>query len=194
MSDFPKLKKYSFYFLYLGIALLLQGMSCQHDDEIPYEFVKPQWDFKLHKNGKQSNSIIDANLLFGDIALIATTDGVDNRFISCVDISNGEELWRWNNIYQPPTEKFDVRYYLKFNNLFFYQVGTRSYCVNLTDGSTYFKNRGSVSFNDRYSIYQTKALLIGNYVGFNFRPFSVWGEYAGNTNRYHYTFFKSSIG
>jgi outer membrane protein assembly factor BamB len=165
----PKNDEMTFYYIKKGgnvlclgiICFLFQAMSCHHDDEIPYDYVAPQWGINLHKNNIQSNSIIRGNLIFDGKALLATTDGIDNRFISCIDAKNGNELWRWNNIYQPPTEYFDIDYFLQYDDLFFYQVGTRSYCINLDDGSTYFKNRGNISFNTRFSSYQSSAFLIG---------------------------------
>jgi len=163
LSRFIKNKSIFVYFVCVCIAyFILQAMSCHRDDEITFDYVSPQWSVSLHKNKTQSNSIIRSNLIFGDKALIATTDGIDNRFLSCINVNSGEELWRWNNIYQSPTEYFDIDYYFQHENLFFYQVGTRSYCINLTDGSTYFKNRGTISYDSRITYFNSIAYLLGD--------------------------------
>ena len=113
----------------------------------PVDCVEYLWKFELHKDGINSNSIVRSNLVFNEIAIIATTDGVDNRFISSIDLETGDELWQWNDIYQPPTEYLAIQHYYKLNNIFTYQVGSRSYYINLDDGSTYLKIRREVSFD-----------------------------------------------
>ncbi|MEO6132529.1 MAG: hypothetical protein ABIQ02_11820, partial [Saprospiraceae bacterium] len=137
------MRNFSVHYLFVLFSLIVfSACSCSKNNDFPKTFIKSYWQFNLHKNKPQHNSIIDANLVFDDKVILATTDGPDNRFISCVDIENGKELWKWNNIYQPPTEYFDIRYFSSYDDLFFYQVGTRSYCINLSDGSTHFKERG----------------------------------------------------
>lgn len=133
------------------VALLIIG--CNNDNcvnpknTLPLNCVDYLWAFKLHKDGISSNSIIRANLVFNDGMILATTNGIENRFISFVDTHTGIEKWNWNDIYQPPTEYFDIRHFYQFSNIFTYQVGSRSYYINLEDGSTYLKIRRDVSFD-----------------------------------------------
>jgi outer membrane protein assembly factor BamB len=126
------------------IYLALMLVSCCKDEIEKYEpksFVDFHWSKMLHEGTESSNSIIREHLVFGNLTIIATTDGIENRFISGVNIENGELLWKWNDIYQAPTEYFDIRYAYSFNNLMTYQVGSRSYCINLSDGTTEWKIR-----------------------------------------------------
>ncbi len=152
----------SFFTCLLIINLAI--VSCCKNEDIPLTFVKSIWKFALHKNGQQHNSIIDANLVFDNKIILATTDGPDNKFITCLNINNGAEMWKWNDIYQPPTEYFDITYFTNFDQLFFYQVGTRSYCINLSDGSTHFKERGTISYDSRFPSFKSIAFLLGDMV------------------------------
>ena len=142
--------------LLLAIILLVHP-SCTKDAPIgnPIEengtivSVPYLWKRSLHKDNQPfSNSIIDEHLVYNGNPIIATTEGDGNRWINLIDINTGEDIWKWNDNYEGANEKFSILYAYFYNNLMTYQVGSRSYCVNLDNGTTFWKKRYNRSFKN----------------------------------------------
>lgn len=118
------------------------------------------WKTSLHGNQPTGNSIIRAHLIYNDNPIIATT-GDGKRWLSMLDIGTGEELWKWNDIYEAPTEKLSIIEAYINNDLMTYQVGTRSYCINLDNGTTHWKLREQNSLHSRISGFGNTYFLLG---------------------------------
>jgi outer membrane protein assembly factor BamB len=169
-------------FILLGIALL--ACNCKKDDIVisidnEVVYITPIWEYPLHTNGSYSNSIIKANLVFGPTILLGTTEGPDNRYLTAVDMRNAEFMWKWNDIYQAPTEYFDIQHFYRQGNLFIYQVGSRSYCIDLSDGSTYWKIRRDVSLDTEITGFGPTYFLSGRSVD-TLEEYKVTVGYQGN--------------
>ncbi len=118
--------------------------SCHKEDSNPNQIdnegvivsIPYQWKKSLHESDPASNSYMNALVEYKGNIGISTTNGEGNRFLTMISPNTGDNLWQWNDIYQAPTERIDLSYYHKYNNLLTYQVGSRSYCINLDNGTT----------------------------------------------------------
>lgn len=124
---------------------------------LPYE-----WKRQLHKRNQfNSNSIIDAHLVYNGNPIIATTEGDGDRWINLIDIETGKDIWKWNDNFWGKDEKFSIQDAHFYNNLMTYQVGGRSYCINLDNGNTHWKIQEDRSFHSRVSGIDNYAFLLG---------------------------------
>jgi outer membrane protein assembly factor BamB len=136
--------------------LVLASPSCKKDmpgpstnSEGQVNYLPSLWEYSLHKDGKfHSNSIIDANLVFNGKVLVGTTEGEGDNWLNAVDIETGTELWKWNDIYQPPTEKMDIGFFYREDNIMAYIVGSRHYAIDLETGQTFWKIKREESFDN----------------------------------------------
>jgi outer membrane protein assembly factor BamB len=138
------------YILFLMLSITL--LSCKKEGQLPRFGTagKVLWKFPLHKDGNfHSNSIIREHLVYDNKVLLGTTNGEDNRFLTCVDVNTGQELWSLGDIYEPPSEKIEAYFAYLYDNKMAYVVGSRHYCINLNDGSTFWKIRRDRSFDVR---------------------------------------------
>lgn len=133
-------------------------ISCCKDDNIDLpngdylESIPPIWKRSLHDDGLfHSNSSIPSDIIYEGNVVIATTSGSEERLISLINSKDGGEIWRWNDIFNPQTEYFDIIYPYIHEDLLTYQVGSRSYCLNLSNGSTEWKIRRDDSFDNEIS-------------------------------------------
>jgi outer membrane protein assembly factor BamB len=124
---------------------------------VPYE-----WKRNLHKQNKAySNSIIRGHLVSNGNPIIATTEGDGDRWINLIDIETGEDIWKWNDNFEGSAEYFDIQDAYFYNNLMTYQIGSRSYCINLDNGNTLWKNKGNISFDYRLTGFEDDYFLTG---------------------------------
>ena len=144
-----------FFFSVLILTLIFASPSCREEMLSPstnskgeVTYLPPLWKYSLHKNGKfHSNSQIKANLVFGDKVLIGTTEGEGDNWLNAVEIETGKEVWKWNDIYQPPTEKMHISYFYEHNGKMGYIRGSKHYCINLETGATHWKLNRTSSFD-----------------------------------------------
>jgi outer membrane protein assembly factor BamB len=145
--------------------LFILILSCKEDEEslkkvdengvyisLPY-----LWKRTLHLSTPVSNSGILSPIYYGEKIIIPITNGDNNRLLGMINSNNGELIWKWDERYQPATEYEDISYYHQFNNLFYYAMGGRCYCINLDDGTTHWKIRRNMTFDSRinsYHLYQ----------------------------------------
>lgn len=144
------MKKY--LLIMTAIAYIIVHPSCGKDVplieengvivSVPYE-----WKRNLHKRNQfNSNSIIRADLVYNGNPIIATTEGDGDRWINLIDIETGKDIWKWNDNFWGSDEYFDIQDAHFYNNLMTYQVGGRSYCINLDNGNTHWKIQHNVSY------------------------------------------------
>jgi outer membrane protein assembly factor BamB len=142
--------------LFLVLSIFLTTSCCKEDtpttqtDENGVVISKPYiWKTSLHLSEPVSNSGISAQVYYNGNFLSPITDGGNNRKLAMIDSDNGDILWQWDDRFQPETEYMDICYYHKYNNLFTYQKGTRSYCINLDNGTTHWKQMREISYTNK---------------------------------------------
>jgi outer membrane protein assembly factor BamB len=109
-----------------------------------------QWKKSLHNNKEfNSNGYISNAVYYKGNFAIPTTDGENNRFLTLINPDNGEIIWNWNDSYLPYSNQIEIFHHYQFNNLLTYQVGSKSYCVNLETGTTQWKFQRDSSFGSR---------------------------------------------
>ena len=124
----------------------LPNTETQTDSNGVYISLPFQWKKSLHKNGIQNNGHLDFPIYYNNNIVIPTTNGKNNKFLTMINPDNGKELWNWNDNYLPFSDQIIIFNYYQYNNLLTYQNGTKSYCINLENGTTQWKARRNSSF------------------------------------------------
>ncbi|MBS4014000.1 MAG: PQQ-binding-like beta-propeller repeat protein [Bacteroidetes bacterium] len=140
------------------------------------------WKYSLHEGGDfNSNSFIDKPIVFENKKiLIPTTMSNGNRNLKLLN-ERGEHLWSWSDIFTNSyPNDYGIDIFVKFDNILAWQVGSRSYCINLNNGKTLWKLIRNQSFD--YLIHSYKYNYFFLY-GYKTRE----DGYAG------YTAYKGSI-
>jgi len=134
-------------------ALLLLLLAACKKDEIRLNeqgeivALEPLWKTAIQRGDRPySNSIIRAHLAFGRKVLLATVEGESDHWLTAVDVDTGEDLWKWNEVYEP-WENFDITYAYSYGNLMTYVRGGRHYCIDLETGQTYWRKRREDSYH-----------------------------------------------
>jgi outer membrane protein assembly factor BamB len=145
------------FFIISLLALVACWISCNKENlqistnaQGQIDYLRPLWTYSLHKGDRAySNSIVDGHLVFGDKVLVGTTEGPNNNvWLNALNVYTGQELWKWNDMYQPATEKMDISYAYEYNGIMAYTMGGRHYAIDLETGSTYWKIRRNTSFDN----------------------------------------------
>jgi len=149
--------------LYLILTIIILAISCNKDDLS--DFQKDEngvivslsyiWIKSLHKdNTFHSNGYVEFPVIYDENILIPTTDSNGNQYLSMINTSDGETKWKWNDILE---ETFcnDVELYglFKQDNLLTWQKGSRSYCINLENGTTIWKVQRDKTYDSRINSY-----------------------------------------
>ncbi|MEM6801309.1 MAG: hypothetical protein AAF696_07880 [Bacteroidota bacterium] len=172
----------------IGLFLFLLHPACRQDEGPDFDKtgvrtkITPTWTRSLHKEGSfYSNSTISDHLLYKGNPIIATTEGEGDgeRYINLVDIDTGEDIWKWNDIFLGFGGYIDISYAYIHDDLMWYQKGSRSYTINLEDGSTQRKERFSDSFDRELSGLDQMIFLMGPSVD-TLEEFDVQVGYVGN--------------
>jgi outer membrane protein assembly factor BamB len=152
--------------LLLSIIVITQ-YSCSKDEPITNDdgviiSLQPNWVRSLHKEGTFfSNSIIREHLIHDGNPIVSTTDGENNYYINKIDINTGEDIWRWNDVFSGFTGLIDISYAYIHDDLMWYQFGTRSYTIDLSNGMTVRKERFDESFDSRVTGVGDKVFVLG---------------------------------
>ena len=109
--------------------------------------VEPKWVRSLHRNGFVSNSSLRENLVYQGNPIVATTEGEGNLFINLIDINTGEDIWKWNDIFEGYSEYIDISDSYMSNNFLRYHQGGRNFTINLDNGTTHKKEKLDRSFD-----------------------------------------------
>ena len=107
------------------------------------------WKTSLHQKEPESNSYIKYPIIYNDNIVVPTTNGKNNWFISMINTKNGEIMWHWNDVfeYEPGYKGYiDIYAHYQYKNLLIYQCGSRSYCIDLDNGTTKWRHRRDRSF------------------------------------------------
>ncbi len=120
------------------------------------------WKTSLHLSDPVSNSGMSSQVYYNNNFLSPITNGGNNRLLAMIDSDNGNILWQWDDRFKPETEYMDIDYFYRNNNLLTYQNGTRSYCINLDDGTTHWKTLRDMTFAPKVSGYNQYYFSMAN--------------------------------
>ena len=124
------------------------------------------WKTSLHQQEPMSNSHISNQIIYNDNVVVPRTNENNSRSISLLDSKDGKILWDWSDFYKEHSEYVDLYFHYQIDNLLMYQWGSKSYCINLDNGSTKWRHTRDLSFdvridpNDQY--YFTYAEINNN--------------------------------
>ncbi len=120
------------------------------------------WKKSLHYGQPVSNSYTNSPIYYNGNIVINTTNSGTNRNLTMINVDNGETVWDWDDRFWPATEYIDISYYHQYNNLLTWQMGSRSYCVNLDNGTTQWKLQRDKAFTDRISGFGNNYFIFGD--------------------------------
>ena len=83
--------------------------------------------------------------MFDNGLIVATTVEPETRQITFLDWQ-GNKKWVWGDVFNVGTERINIISSYVYHNHLTYQLGTRSYYIDLSEGSTTNKIRRSLSF------------------------------------------------
>lgn len=107
------------------------------------------WKKTLHLSGNfESNSQMKARIEYNGKVGVPMTNGADNKLLGMLDSKTGEILWNWDDRFSNE-EDVRINYNFIFNNLMTYQNKKRSYCINLENGETKWKENRNNFFDVR---------------------------------------------
>ncbi len=119
--------------------------------------LEPLWTFDLHELEPTSNSIAGAHLVYDNKVMFGTTQGENNRFLSCVDVATGKRLWKWNDVFNPIGAYYDIDDAFFHNGTMTYGEGDSRYAIDMATGKTRWKVQlnkdiyvGISGFDDTY--------------------------------------------
>ena len=107
------------------------------------------WKTSLHQKEPMSNSYINNQIIYNDNVVVPRTNGNKSRSISLIDSKDGKILWDWDDFYKDHSEYVDLYFHYQIDKLLTYQWGSRSYCINLDNGSTEWRHIRDISFDVR---------------------------------------------
>lgn len=151
--------------VFMILLVIVAHSSCTKDEPITNENgaiidLEPNWVRLLHREGTFfSNSVIREHLIHNGHPIVATTDGENNFYINKIDIDTGEDIWRWNDVYD--NSYIRISYAYIFNDLMWYQKGKESYTIDLSSGTTVRKEQYNETFDIRLTGVDSKIFLLG---------------------------------
>lgn len=161
------------------LVLILFATSCskeefseiQKDSDGVFISIPYKWKKSLHEdNNFHSNSRFKNPIIFNNNIAIPTTDADGKRYMTMINSENGETVWQWNDTFDPFTDRVYVNSMYINNSLLTYQDGSKSYCINLENGSTEWKLQRNYSFHSKLFGKDNSYYSLGNtekYTGYD---------------------------
>ena len=118
------------------------------------------WKTSLHHKKPASNGNLKFPIIYNDNILIPITNGEEGNFLALINTDDGKVLWRWRDLFSV-TEYAEVTYYHQYKNLFTFQNGGRSYCINMDNGQTHWKIMRDRSFDSRINPFGQNYFMFG---------------------------------
>lgn len=156
----------------LLISSFLLAASCSKEktpdvqtDENGVVIAKPiLWKTYRHASAVVVNNYTDYPIYYSGNIVIHTTNGDNSRRLTMLNSDNGEIIWHWDDhVFPQSTARFiDISYYFQKDHLLTWQLGGRSYCVNLNNGSTHWKHRRDKSYNVRITGFGNTYFIFGD--------------------------------
>ncbi|MBK9291890.1 MAG: PQQ-binding-like beta-propeller repeat protein [Bacteroidetes bacterium] len=165
----------------LLISSFLLAASCSKEktpdvqtDENGVVIAKPiLWKTHRHATTVVNNSYTRNPIYHYNNIVVHTTNGNERRRLTMLNSDNGEIIWHWDDhVFPQSTARFiDISYYFQKDHLLTWQMGSRSYCVNLNNGSTHWKIRREnwwdvriQPYRDNYFFSTVESTNSSNYV------------------------------
>ena len=88
----------------------------------------------------------DANWIHDGKAFIVGSDANKNKLLA-IDISSGDRLWEWSDIYGDPNlTSIETKHFATYNQSLLYIKGSRHYTIDMNTGSTLWRDTVGNSF------------------------------------------------
>jgi outer membrane protein assembly factor BamB len=138
------MKKFHIY----SFIIFLLIASCCKEENSPFQVdengvvfsMSHKWKYNLHTSGHiYENGYFDVPIVFNNNIAIPTTGSEGGQNITMIRITDGKFLWDWNDYFQESYGNLNIYHTFKNYNLLTWQVGNRSYCLNLDNGSTLWR-------------------------------------------------------
>ena len=165
----------------LFLVIFIFAVACSKDESLLFQtddngVIISQsylWKFSLHgSNVFQSNGHFDYTIIYNQNIAIPTTDNDGAQYMTMINTNNGEIIWQWNDIFLEPLGDFYISYIYNSDNLLTWQIGSRSYCINLDYGTTHWKFKRDKNFDIRINPYGS------NYLTYSYKTnVDGYGEY-----------------
>ena len=150
-----------------------EGVRRQTDDKGVVITTPYLWKKSLHLNEIAPNGFIIPQVHYKNGVLIPMTDG-ENHMFSLIDTDNGKTLWDWADEFSPKRPNMYIDYYHQYGNLITFVDGSRSYCLNMDQGTTQWKHQHPLSFHIFASGINEAFFIHG-------QPFNPSNEYYSST-------------
>lgn len=173
----------------ITLVLLIITFSCSKDDDSIIQKDEEgviiskmyKWKYPLHeKNIFNSNGNFNYPIIFNQNIAIPTTDIDGNRRITMIETDGGELIWQWNDIFP----MFPIDFYISYNyihsNLLTWQSGSRSYCINLENGTTHWKVQREKNYDIVINLYNNNYFTYSNVTNNN--GYNEYIAYEGDIN------------
>jgi outer membrane protein assembly factor BamB len=157
----------------LLIAILLLNSCCKDDNSIVIDengviVSKPWlWRTEISKN-TLNGAYISGPAQYDGQVLMGAMDENNIAYFACLDINNGEFLWKQNYIYS--SDFFSFREFYSYRNTIIHREGTNIFSLNLSNGNYNWKQKvdGSAwhwpsGLDSLFFIYQVEAYSLNNY-------------------------------
>jgi len=152
------------------IAVLFLATFCGKEENLPiYDdngvllFQKSSWVYSLHDNDEfRSNSFVDFPIIYEKSMLMPTTASDDKLYVSLVT-SNNVFKWKWNDLFVNSSKYIDISYAYQHENLLTWQVGGKSYCIDMNTGLTKWKIQRNRSFHSSIFGIDNKYFILGEF-------------------------------
>lgn len=131
------------------LIILFSLISCTQEDETELEnkisYAKPIWKYNNTQsdinNIKSSVGFCKGNLILNNKVLISGigSDGYQSLF--AVDLSSGNELWQWNNVFDKNSFDISIDNYHWDSHSFYYNRKEKIYSINIENGITNWRTK-----------------------------------------------------
>ena len=153
------MKSLSFILCVLLVTSCQQDVNHQTDDKGVAVATPYFWKKALHKNDIVYNGRLFTPIYYKNGILIPMTDG-ESHIFSLINADNGKTLWEWDDQFFPKRDN-SIDFYCQNQNLLAFQDGSRSYCLNMGNGSTFWKYERDRSFRGEMGISGDKYYNVG---------------------------------
>jgi len=156
------------YIFYLLLVSLLAAVSCMEEDLPGYDqAINPIWEynFNVGLTGGISPVVTSDKVLYS--ALITPESTSNDRLIALAK-EDGDLIWEWQDHFEPVYEWLSRRS-LKpiYEEKIAISLGSRNFCVDLSTGTTLWKNRGPKDYTSSSELVNLGSKLYRSFIDTN---------------------------
>lgn len=130
------------------LTLTSLGLLSCHKDEVTNDagvFLSREvlWRYdRIHGGRPTAIGNIDANLVFGDLVVVAGADDTPTSKLIALDAYSGAARWTWSDLQgSRDTEGVGIISYARSGDTIVYTAGSRIYAIDITSGETVWRER-----------------------------------------------------